>query len=46
VRLKEGKMAASEAEDQGISWEHEWEGAARRARNERKLLLVDVEKDN
>jgi hypothetical protein len=39
-------MAASTLENPQISWEHDWEGAARRARNERKLLLVDVEKDN
>jgi hypothetical protein len=39
-------MAESKAENPQISWEHEWEGAARRARNERKLLLIDIEKDN
>jgi hypothetical protein len=39
-------MTVSEPDISRIAWEHEWEGAARRARNERKLLLVDVEKDN
>lgn len=28
-----------------IAWEHDWETALRRARSERKLLLIDVEKD-
>jgi len=29
-----------------ILWEHDWESAQRRARTERRLLLVDVEKDH
>jgi hypothetical protein len=29
-----------------IAWEHDWEIALQRARSERKLLLVDVEKDH
>ncbi len=32
--------------DQAITWEHDWEVAQRRARDERRLLLVDVEKDH
>lgn len=39
-------MAVSKPDNPRIAWEHDWEGAARRARNERKLLLVDVEKDD
>lgn len=32
--------------NEAIVWEHDWDDAVRRARNERRLLLVDVEKEN
>lgn len=39
-------MIVSEALEPRIVWEHRWDDARSRARNERKLLLIDVEKDN
>ncbi len=30
----------------GITWERDWDAAHDRARRERRLLLIDVEKDN
>jgi hypothetical protein len=33
-------------EQPGISWERDWDTAIRRARQERRLLLIDVEKDH
>lgn len=29
-----------------IEWEHEWDAAVARARDERRLLLVDVERQH
>jgi hypothetical protein len=37
-------MAASE--QHGISWEHDWDSAVHSARQERRLLLIDVEKEH
>jgi hypothetical protein len=37
-------MAASE--QHGLRWEHDWDAAMARARQERRLLLIDVEKEN
>lgn len=39
-------MADIISNNEAIVWEHDWEEAERRARNERRLLLIDVEKDN
>jgi hypothetical protein len=33
-------------EQHGISWERDWDAAIHRARQERRLLLIDVEKDH
>ena len=33
-------------EQRGISWERDWDAAINRARQERRLLLIDVEKDH
>jgi hypothetical protein len=33
-------------EQHGIPWERDWDAAIHRARQERRLLLIDVEKDN
>jgi hypothetical protein len=33
-------------EQHGISWERDWGAANHRARQERRLLLIDVEKEN
>ena len=33
-------------EQYGISWERDWNAAVDRARQERRLLLIDVEKDD
>jgi hypothetical protein len=33
-------------EQQGISWVHDWDAAIHRARQERRLLLIDVEKEH
>jgi hypothetical protein len=33
-------------EQQGISWERDWDAAIHRARQERGLLLIDVEKEH
>ena len=33
-------------EQHGISWERDWDVAIHRARQERRLLLIDVEKDH
>jgi len=33
-------------EQQGISWERDWDAAMHRARQERRLLLIDVEKEH
>jgi len=33
-------------EQPGISWERDWDAAKHRARQERRLLLIDVEKDH
>ena len=30
----------------GIAWERDWDAAILRARQERQLLLIDVEKDH
>jgi hypothetical protein len=30
----------------GIDWLHDWDEAVGRARHQRRLLLIDVEKDN
>ena len=37
-------MTASE--QHGIRWEHAWDAAMTRVRQERRLLLIDVEKEN
>jgi hypothetical protein len=34
------------AEQHGIHWERDWDAAIHRARQERRLLLIDVEKDH
>jgi hypothetical protein len=34
------------AEQHGISWVRDWDAAIHRARQERRLLLIDVEKDH
>ena len=34
------------AEKHGIQWERDWDAAIHRARQERRLLLIDVEKDH
>lgn len=39
-------MTAVAPNDASIKWEHHWDDARSRARNERKLLLIDVEKDD
>ena len=44
--LKGAVMTNDRPIDQAIAWEHDWETAQHRARNERRLLLVDVEKDH
>ena len=36
----------SAAEQQGIHWERDWDAAIHRARQERRLLLIDAEKDH
>jgi hypothetical protein len=41
---KESFMTA--VEQKGISWEHDWDAAIHRARQERRLLLIDVEKEH
>ena len=33
-------------ERHAISWERDWDAAIHRARQERRLLLIDVEKDH
>jgi hypothetical protein len=33
-------------EQHGIAWERDWDAAIHRARQERRLLLIDVEKDH
>src|SRR5215211_7899701 len=33
-------------EQQGIAWERDWDAAIHRARQERRLLLIDVEKEH
>jgi len=33
-------------EQPSISWERDWDVAIHRARQERRLLLIDVEKDH
>ena len=33
-------------EQQSIAWERDWDAAIHRARQERRLLLIDVEKDH
>jgi hypothetical protein len=33
-------------DERGIVWEHDWDEALARAQRERKLLLIDVEKEN
>lgn len=33
-------------EQPGISWERDWDAATHRARQEGRLLLIDVEKDH
>lgn len=33
-------------EQHGISWERDWDAAINLARQERRLLLIDVEKEN
>jgi hypothetical protein len=33
-------------EQHGISWERDWDAAIHSARQERRLLLIDVEKDH
>jgi hypothetical protein len=33
-------------EQREISWERDWDAAIHRARQERRLLLIDVEKDH
>jgi len=30
----------------GIAWERDWDAAIHRARQERRLLLIDVEKEH
>ena len=37
-------MTAMEQHD--ISWERDWDAAIQRARQERRLLLIDVEKEH
>ena len=39
-------MTNDQRPSQAICWEHDWEVAQRRARDERRLLLIDVEKDH
>jgi len=41
---KESFMAA--IEQHSISWERDWDAAIHRARQERRLLLIDVEKEH
>jgi hypothetical protein len=33
-------------EQLGISWERDWDAAIHRAQQERRLLLIDVEKEH
>ena len=33
-------------EQHSISWERDWDAAIHRARQERRLLLIDVEKEH
>ena len=40
----ESPMTASE--NRGIRWERDWDTAMSRARRERRLLLIDVEKEH
>jgi hypothetical protein len=40
------KMALPEREASGIQWLRDWDEANHIARNKRRLLLIDVEKDN
>jgi hypothetical protein len=39
-------MSAVEPQEDGIAWERDWDAANHRARQERRLLLIDVEKDH
>jgi hypothetical protein len=39
--MHEGASQSSE-----VQWLHDWDEALQRARAERRLMLVDVEKDN
>lgn len=34
------------ADQPSLHWEHDWDAAMTRASRERRLLLIDVEKDN
>lgn len=36
----------TESEQASIRWERSWDAALHRARTERRLLLIDVEKDH
>jgi hypothetical protein len=36
----------TDASEPRIAWEHDWDAARERARRERRLLLIDVEKEN
>ena len=42
----DAEQGMSESGVASISWERDWDAAADRARRERRLLLVDVEKDH
>ena len=36
----------TETDGTGIVWEHDWDAALVRAHQERRLLVIDVEKEN
>jgi hypothetical protein len=38
--------SVTNTERQGIAWERDWDAAMQRARQERRLLLIDVEKEH
>jgi hypothetical protein len=40
------EVMMSSIDDARIDWEHDWDTALERARGERRLLLIDVEKEN
>jgi hypothetical protein len=40
------ESSVTKSDSQGIAWERDWDAAVQRARQDRRLLLIDVEKEN